>query len=470
MKRTEKVLLALCGAVLDFAWLYAWAAFSVISLEGNGFPFVNAAVIFAAAALLTRIHTARGLRVIVVVLLQGTGLAAAVLATLYVISGTTQPFLHGQWFTEFFAASHSAVEWLRLGITLFWSIVFWVSGAFFALRPRTHRRICSRFDLGLAAFFALVLLKLALAAKGDIFTGDTMTGPLAFVFFFFGLMAIGMTRTGAAVSPGPVRGRRRLGVVLGFILAVFVSAAGLVLFFQQPLARAAGTGYELLKGGAASAGGVFLWLMRLLYSPNQGKMRQPPSGSGTSIPDHVLSSGGSPWLEVVGRIMTWLFGTVLGVMILIGMVAASIYLVRWLFSRTRGKESGRRSESLPGITRRAWSLVTLLAGRVRRLIRGRKTAADFYDALTGWSRRSGIRQSRTETPSEFSSRLSGMFPALTKEIGSIVEAFNREFYGEIALTGREMTVLRTNRRRLASPSLWPARLRTLAGRQITPRC
>jgi hypothetical protein len=469
MRGIERALLALCGAVLDFAWLYAWAAFSMISLGSKAAAPSDAAAIFAAAAILARLCAGRGLRIITVGLLQGAGIVLTALWTIRTMTHATTPLFDSRWITGFFGASHSAIEWLGLGIALFWSAALWLGGAFFAVRPRTHEKICSRFDLGLAAFFVLVLIKLALAAKGNILTGDTMTGPLAFVFFFFGLVAIGMTRTGGRGAPGLVRGRRKFGVILGFICAVFLSAMGLVVFFQQPLALAAGTGYGLLKDGTATVGGIFLWFIRLLYMPRQGKLREAPSGSGPGTPDHFFASDGAPWMEMVGRILAWLFGTALGIVILVAAAAAVFYVVRWLLSRTERRTGVDRRDLVPRAVLRLRHFFTLLSGWVRSVFRGHRTAADVYGALTGWSRRSGIRRGGSETAREFSSRLSGIFPSLRDEIGSITEAFNRELYGEMTITGEEMVLLRANRRRLASPSFWPARLRTLVTGQITPR-
>jgi hypothetical protein len=469
MRGVEKTLLAFCGAVIDFAWLYAWAAFSMIPLGRGGLPFLDAAAIFAIAAALTRVHAGRGLKIIVVGLLQGTGLAATALRTIYIMGDRTISFLDSQWLTGFFSASHSAGEWLGLGIALFFGSAFWLGGAFFAVRPRTHQKICSRFDIGLAAFFALVLIKLTLAVKGSIFTGDTMTGPLAFVFFFFGLIAIGMTRTSGRGSPGLVRGHRKLGVVMGFICVVFSSAMGLIAFFQQPLARAAGAGYGFLKDGTASVGAIFLWFIKFLYTPGQGKLREDPSGAGGGVSGHLLPPDSAPWLETAGSIIAWFFGTFLGIIMLIVVVGGAVFVVKWLSSRTKRTHGRSRRLPAPNALLRAWHFIALLARKTARSLKGHRTAADIYRALAGWSRRSGIRQSRSETPSEFSSRLSGVFPSLRHEIKSITEAFNREFYGETALTREEMTLLRTSRRRLSSPSYWPARLKTLIAGQITPR-
>jgi hypothetical protein len=469
MRGAERALLAVCGAVLDFAWLYAWAAFSMISLEGDAPALLYSAAIFAAAALLTALSAGRGLRIISVGVLQSAGIVAAALWTVYVMSGATGPLLDNRWIAGFFGTSHSAMEWLGLGVALFWSTALWLGGAFFAVRPRTHHRICSRFDLGLAAFFTLVLIKLALAVKGNILVGDTMTGPLAFVFFFFGLVAIGMTRTGGREAPGLVRGRRKFGVVLGFICAVFLSAMGLVVFFQQPLARAAGTGYGLLTGGAASVGSIFLWFIRLLYMPRQGKLREAPGGSGPGGPGYSFTADSEPWMETVGRILAWLFGTALGIVILVVAAMAAFYVIRWLLSRTEKRTGTGRYNCLLRMVLRFRDLLVLLAGRTRRLLRRHRTAADVYRALAGWSKRSGIRRGGSETTREFSSRLSGTFPSLANEIGSITEAFNRELYGQMAITGEEMALLKANQRRLASPSFWPARLRALITGQVTPR-
>lgn len=469
MRGAEKILLVFCGAVIDFAWLYAWAAFSMIPLGKSGLPFVDSAVVFVVAAALTRVHAGRGLTVIVVGLVQGMGLAATALRTIYIVSDTTIPFLDSRWFTGFFNASHSGAEWLGFAVALFWGSAFWLSGAFFTVRPRTHQKICSRFDLGLAAFFTLVLIKLVLSVKGGTFTGDTMTGPLASIFFFFGLIAVGMTRTGGRGSAGLVRGHRKFGVVMGFIFVVFASVTGLIAFLQQPLARVAGAGYGFLRDGAASVGTIFLWLIKFLYTPGQGKIRENPSGDGGGISGQFLPPDTAPWFETVGRIMAWVFGTLLGAILLIAVVGGAVFVVKRLFSRT--KKAHGSSGRLPAANAllRAWRFIALLSGKTVRYLKVHRTAADIYRALAGWSKRSGIRRGKSETPSEFSCRLSGAFPSLRHEIGTITEAFNRELYGEMTITGEEMALLRAKRRRLASPSLWPARLKTLIAGQVTPR-
>jgi hypothetical protein len=468
MRRFEKTLVFVSGAVMDFSWLYAWTIFAMIAAGRDGFPFADAAMMFAAAAVLTGISTGRGLRVIAIGLLQATGLASAVLRTIYIMSGTTGAFFNSRWLMEFLGARHSAMDWFALVAAIFWTSAIWLGGAFFAARPKTHEKICSRFDLGLAAFFGILLIELALVVKGNPSTGDNLTGPLACVFFFFGLVAIGMTRANGAPSPGGlVSGRRRLGVVMGFISAVLLCVMSVAVFFQQPLARAAGTGYGLLKGGASSLGSIFLWFIRLLYMPRQAKMRDGPSGSSGSGAGSFFQSDNTQWVEVVSNVLAWLFGTFLGLTILVVTAVAVFYAVRWLFSRTARDHSDVKRRSLSDLARLLRGLIALLAGKARRFLGGYATAADFYRALTIWSQRSGVQPDPSETPSEFSCRLAGIFPSLKHEIESIAGAFNGEFYGETTLGREEIDFIRLRWRKLKNPSSWPVRLKTRVFGTIT---
>jgi len=50
-------------------------------------------------------------------------------------------------------------------------------------------------------------------------------------------------------------------------------------------------------------------------------------------------------------------------------------------------------------------------------------------ALLSWGHRSGIPHFPNETPKEYGLRLNYHFPALKREIGLIIDAFNREVYG-----------------------------------------
>lgn len=460
MKRSRNVLLSLAAAVMEFTWLYAWATFSTISIAQRNTPPLEAVAIFLAGAAITGLSTGRGLRIISIVLLQTAGIVYAVLRTIYIFSDITPAFLGRQWLVEFFGAPHSAMEWLLFVVSVFWALAFWAGGARFAVRPKTHEKICSRFDLGVAAFLCLLLIKFALQVKGNISINDPLTGPLACIFFFFGLTSIGMTRGRAAASSDLIAGYRRFGVVTGFICAVFASAVSLVVFFQHPLVSAARVSYGLIRGGASSLVVIFASLIRFLYLPRQTRAIEPPSSQKGNIFDHLSSTGNPAWMEVTGKILGWLFGTALGLIMLAIIVFSVIYFIKWLFSRTRADRNKMDWGTLiPRAFARALDLFALLAGKAMQTLKCYRTAADFYRALTQWSRLSGIRRRIDETPSEFCSRLIKRFPALKEDIGTIVSAFNREFYGDMILDSGEIAGVRLAWHKLRNPARWPLRLR-----------
>ena len=464
MTRYEKTLLYLSGTVMDLSWLYAWAAFSVMSLGGAPLPLVQVIALFIFGAAVSRLAHGKGFRVITVGLAHVLGVCGALFSTLHFVSGSRRAIIDPAWAPEFFTASHTAAQWLCFILAAFWTAAIWLSGVFFALRPATHEKVASRFDVGLAAFLCLVLIRFAVEMKGVVTPPGGLTLISACIFFFFGLLAIGITRADGPGATNLIHGRRKMGIVLGFICAVFLSVVTLAVFLRRPLSLAAGVGCNALAAAGSSVRSLFLRFIGFLYLPRQVKIKEPPSGGQGSMFDHITSPGPVPWMETAGKALAWLFGTFAGIMIVIIIIIGAVWIVRRLLARTK-KEArpAARPLRLPAALKR---LKALFAGALRRL-RRRRTAADFYRALKAWSALSGIRLAGCETPSEFSARIKEAFPAVTPEIDSITRAFNREFYGDITLGRDEIRSVRSCWRKVTSPRLWPGRLKTLVKGGVT---
>ncbi len=465
MPRHEKIILYISGTAIDFTWLYALTVFSAVSLGGHPLTVIPLLIVFIFAAMMTHLMHGKGLRIITVGLAGALGLAISLILAAYLISGSGRTILDYIWLKEFFLAPHRAIDWLRTISVLFWTAAIWFAGIFFALRPLGHERVSSRFDVGLAAFLCLFLLKFVIEMKGGAKIHDNLMLACACVFFFFGLLAIGITRASGPENARIVDGRRKVGIMFGFIGAVFLSVIGLVVFLRQPLAQAAGMGYSILTKAGSSAGSIFVQFIRFLYLPKQMKIKEPPSGGQGSIFDHLSSGAASPWTETVGRALTWLFGTFMGIMIVMVITAGIIAIVRWLMARTaRHDRTARLRCKSPAARYRVKALIASLL----KHLKPRETAADYYRAFKFWSLLSGIRKRQNETPSEFSARIGKIFPAIAAETGFITYAFNREFYGNIRLTGEEMACVRSNWRKLKNPGLWPHRVRSLVRKHPVP--
>ena len=66
----------------------------------------------------------------------------------------------------------------------------------------------------------------------------------------------------------------------------------------------------------------------------------------------------------------------------------------------------------------------------------------FYEGLLKWGRKSGLRAIVSETPAEYGRRLMYYFPIVKGEISLIVDIFNRQVYGKIAVDHEQLDLVR----------------------------
>ncbi|MHB8109261.1 MAG: DUF4129 domain-containing protein [Syntrophorhabdaceae bacterium] len=457
MRSHEKLLLYFSGAVMEFSWVYAWGVFALISLQETHLPVLDCIILFAGAACITRLCTGRAFRVITIGLFESLGFIMALVWSLNWGTAPDRGFLDPYGISGLITQSRSAIEVLRLIILALWMAAIWLSGALFSVRTVNREKMSSRFDIGLCAFFCLVLLQFVINVKGG---GPVQNGTAiscASIFFFFGLLAIGITRAHGPRPSGLMTARRGLGIILLFIGVVFISVMGLVFFFRESLGRAAGTGYMVMTNAASSLRSVFVNVVRFLYGPRQVRIREAPSGGNDNIIDHISSSDTGPWIETFGRIFAWFFGTFIGIMIVIAGAAGAVLIIRWLFSRNRGDRRQIRAFTMSF----GHDMIFSLVAKIRRSLQRKKNAADFYNALLGWAHVSGLPRRKNETANEFSARIGPEFPAIENEIQVIADAFNREYYGDLVLSKEEISMIRSSSRRLKDPRLWPVRVKAL---------
>jgi hypothetical protein len=349
---------------------------------------------------------------------------------------------------------------LILFLILFFAVMFWLGGTTLARRSMVYTTLCSRFDLGIAAFLLLFLTKFLLLIKGEMKIEESMSQLLFFQFFIISLLAIGLARNQGTAPKEFLPGYQSIGVILSFSAVVLLFGAGAVLLFLPYLKLAAEIGYGVFKVAAKPLGYVLLQVLRFLYMPRGKPPKQPSPEVGL---DDSKSSSEGGWLpEIVEKILGWGLGSLLGLAVLGISCLVLFYLFQWLFSRTslrpKTQKTGLRYLISLLALRFQTFLVSCWRGMTRRL-KGYDNASQLYSALLSWGRHSGLPPTPSETPTEYGLRLKCQFPSLNREIGRIVEAFNQEVYGEIYLDGEQLTASRTAWRRLCSPHYWPSRLR-----------
>jgi hypothetical protein len=461
MKRGNGALLFFATAGMELNWRYAWATFLTTSILHQAFPFPEAIATFALAAAITLLSKGKGWRVVYIAGIQVFGFMLAALRMVHVLNSWSHFIVSQTWLIEFFNTPKSPLEWLTLILLLFLTLMFWAGGVTFARRSMTYSNLCSRFDLGIAAFALLFLTKFLVLYKGGIKIEDPLSQLFFIPFLIFSLLSIGLVRSQTTSPRDFLPGYQGIGVILSFTTVVLLFGTGLVLFFLPYLTLAADKGYGILKTAAKPLGPVFVAILRFIFMG--GAIRPEPVSGPTEggAGEFITPTESSWWMEFFGKILVWIFGSLLGVILIIVCCVALFYLFRWLLSRT--PVSQRRQTTGHLISLWLERLRILLASCwtwIIRRVKGYEGAVQLYTALRIWGRHSGLPHLLSETPIEYGLRLKHRFPSLKEEIELIIKAFNQEVYGEIILTDRPWVEARSAWRRLRSPRHWPSRLKT----------
>ena len=457
MKNEKSGLLLLASGGMELSWLYAWATFMTAPLSHHLFPLPEIMGTFALAAALTIVTQGRGWRRIWIVGLQTAGFLLAALRVVYVFNYRSYPFFSQTWLKVLFSEPGSPLEWLLLLLlSLFWTLMFWVGGVRLVRRSKSYQTLCSRFDLGIAAFGGLFLIKLLLLRNGARIQ-DPMTGLLTVPFFIFGLLSIGLVRNRTHVPKDYLSGYRGVGVIVSFAVLVLIFGAGLIFLFLPQLTMAAEMGYEMLKKGARPLTPILVSILRFLFM----RKRYVPSNTGSQKAEFMPSVETSGRTGLLESILGWGFGSLVGLIALILAGFGVWYIVRWLLSKTPVNEGRQNQKGLIVLwILRLRAILLFCWEQVFRRVQGYRRAAQLYRALLDWGRYSGLPHRLTETPLEYGSRLKHHFPAVQHEIELIIEMFHQEIYGEFILNTRQFTTAHRALQRLHSPLYWPSRLRS----------
>lgn len=452
MTRGGRIVLRLLTHGMELSWLSAWALFTTGLLAPRSFPLLEATLAFLGAFALTRLSTGRGWLVLGVLGLQAGGLLVAAAGFLHAASGRTAPLLDPAWLQALLAAPRTPVAWLPLFLGLAWFLGFWWGGVALARRPLEYGAICVRFDIGIGLFLGLFLFRWTADTSGDV-AADPLSPFFLLPFLLSGLAAMGTVRLAGDGRTRFLPGVRGIGICLAFVLAALLVAAASATFLLPVLTLAAEAGLVVLQGTAAFLSPALLWILRFLFAPHT--LRTDPAAAPPDRGVEGLLAGQEPhgwWFALVERIMAW---AMLAAVILAGLLLAGLAvhaLWRFLLSRTARGAAGRsRWHAVLAWLRRLWATTARLPGRRR--------AGDYYAALLAWARRGGYPPAQAETPAEFAGRLGLSFPRLAAEIGLIVESFQQEVYGEVALEEERLAAVASAWRRLRSVRHWPLRAR-----------
>ena len=461
MKPQKGSLEFLATGGMELTWLFAWATFIMASILHRPFPLPEAIGTFVMAALFAVVVSGRGLRVILILGLQVFGFLLSTSRIVHVFFYDSHPFFDQWWLWTCFRQPKDPLEWFILGIILFVALVLWVGGVTFALRSAAYFTVCTRFDVGLAAFFCLFLAKFLLLVRGGIDIQNSTPELLLFPFFVFSLLSIGMARNQSNAQRDFLSGYRGIGVIVTFAVVVLAFGAGLVGLFLPSLRMAAEMGYGVLKSAAAPLNPILVTILRFLFMHNRSRPETASSSPGNDQSEFLSSTESSWWTDLLEKIFSWGF---LGLGVMIGLIVCGLglwYLFRWLFSRTATSKKKHIQWGLIFVwAAQQFRALLLRWGTVVHWATGYRSAIQLYSALLAWGRHSGLPHFLSETPTEYGVRLGHQFPTMSREIGLIAETFNKEVYGEKVTEEKQFSLAKLAWQRLRNPIHWPSRFKS----------
>jgi hypothetical protein len=461
MNDRRNILLLLSSGGMMLSCFFTCTAFVLACLAQAPFSLARATGILVLAMIITYIHYQRGWRRIHIFGIHTGGFLLAIVWLCHSYYGIETQFWQLAWIKDFVILKRGLVGWLSLILILLGVGILWFLGNRLCTQPTDRTTISHRYDIGLACFLILLLIKLVIAAKGGMLPYTHSSTKAMMAYFIFGIFTMGLVRlridsptTGATYFNG-------IGIVMSFTTIALMLGGGLVILFLPELQIIAGKGSSLLKTLATPVEQILITLLHIFFTSGiRCKAWEEPTGDALVS---INRSGGE--LGILHYLFIGIFGV-----ILLMMAAYIIYdllkwisaLIKWLFS-VKTKEKSKRSpwRLLLSSIHATKRILSILWSRIFHPPDTSITAEIFYRHLIRWGRFSGLNHAASETPREYGIRLGYRFPRIAKEFRHIINLHDEALYGCISPNKHQISRARFALRKIRSPLLWPNRIRSL---------
>jgi len=452
----QKTLLLISRGGMEITWRYAWAFFLTLIILNRPLAFAESLVVFIVAAVVTTLSSHRYRRGYQSLSLHLFGFTMVWLLAIYRFHYPQMPFFNSSWMVDWFLQHQNPQQWFIDLLIVACLLLFWLGARAMLKKPSTYYPVCLQFDKGLGALFLLLLIKFIVREKGGLRLEDPVTIYLLFGFFTFSLIAISLSRNQSDVQKTFRPGYHGVGIVLGFASVVLIVSAMLAVLLLPHLTLMAYSAQSILSETAEPIHSVLVNIIRFLFSIGRYRQEMGSRITGGSIGDRLYPDSEIGWAQGFG----WFL------LVVIGLPALGLcgYLIRWLVRRLLNKNTLDKSRQPPmnlftNLLTMIGVFFQLVWNGLLFLLRRIDSAAVVYAGLLRWGRRSGMPAVASETPLEYGERLMQWFPQLQAEIETIIEAFNREIYGQIQSNKMIQARIQTAQRRMRNPRHWPSRMR-----------
>lgn len=365
------------------------------------------------------------------------------------------------WLAQFARRMALISEAIPADLVLLLLVFFlWWRGLTLGNREHTFERVGFSFRAGIV----LLMWNAALAA---LVGWRVPILGFAIVFFFFGLMAVGVGRvhdlelqpeSGGKVST-PFWLASTLGAIAAVLFLAVIATQLLTVGNINVVMRALAPLWRILEAAALLLAQVLAWLLRPLlewlvrfFQTHLPAEFAGPTPAPEATPEFLPQTPAAPppYLDILKYVGVGLF--VLGVLALVAFSVRRVRAVAATSGRQEEREVDLRVDvPRPGLLsalRAGWDRLgewLNLAGELGLGQRFRVAVSIrwIYANLLRWAAGMGHPRKAWQTPYEFLQALTPAFPELASELQAITEAYVRSHYGELPETEEELQKIRS---------------------------
>jgi hypothetical protein len=459
MNAWNDALLVLVRGGMEISWRYAWAFFLTQLAIQRHFPLPAAVGAFCTAAFLTFLSVGRNWRAYQRLLLQIAGFVMFALLAAHPIQYQASPFFSLRWIGKLFLDAKSLSQWSVLILTLFCLWLIWRGGQILVKTSRLYFPVCMHFDKGLGLFFLLLIIKAFVESRAGLYVQGRTIGFLAIAYFIFSLTSISMARNQNDVQKSFLSGYQGIGVILSVSAMVVLMGAGTAFLIYPYLFGIADSMLVVLKDAAQPMTSVLVKILLFLFRPRKISLQpDEPYNDAPTLPD-LDNQTVMGWEAILQNVIGAVLIGIIGIVILGILSYFLICVIRWLLKRSQDGAPSLSTEGISDLLKALLRLPIIIWHELVSLLKGVDCAKTAYFKMLQWGRRSGKAQLASETPTEYGNRLTKYFPDLESEITMVVEAFNREVYGQTTVDRKILSRLRFAHRCMKRPRYWPSRIK-----------
>lgn len=442
MSRLKQAFLTFSVGNIAFYCVYSAVFFVTYFIDHRGFPLLISYFTFWLAVIITRLLAGRRMYILVIVLAHAAGFFLSSLLILRAFYDPAGYWFDIGWLAVLLSSPRSVADTLTLFLIIAGTISLWIFAVRFGLNKGGYQNTIKILENSVFVLFFIAMM--AGFVKADI----PQLPLYILAVFLWGSLSAALTKN-ESWGLGSKSGHSSYRLIFFFMAGLFISIFTIVAFLMDYLKWAAATGFDLVKTAVDPLSPYLIALLKALFSLMGYRVKQDPAG--TSAPEQGISvyrpvevSGGDGFIL---QILMGIFILLVSLLLVFFLIALGKML---LTKRERNDHRASLGEMLGEVWQEFLALLRNIVYRSRMLFsynRSGRLVERVYTKLVRWGTFRGVGHWPSDTPYEYTGRLSEKYNHFSTEFNMIAECFCAEIYGGKPLShGEEVSLIKAWKR------------------------